>query len=94
MFENAVKEKNVLSNSAFPPEQADIHIAFGISADFTYPVGVLITSILENNRDLKIAFHIFIDGSIALEEKKKFMALLFFYNMSMTIYGIDNNIFT
>lgn len=94
MFENAVKEKNVLSNSAFPPEQADIHIAFGISADFTYPVGVLITSILENNRDLKIAFHIFIDGSIALEENKKFMALLFSYNTSITIYGIDNSIFT
>lgn len=48
MFENAVKNKMNLSSNN---KKSDFHIAFGISKTFTYPVGVLMTSILENNKD-------------------------------------------
>ena len=61
MFEYAVKNK---INLARDNKKSDFYIAFGISKAFTYPVGVLITSILENNKDIKISFHIFIDNKI------------------------------
>lgn len=93
MFENAVKQKNILSGNGFPLEKADLHIAFGISANFTYPVGVLLTSILENSHDIKIAFHIFIDDCIEDTEKEKFELLLERYNTAISIYSIDNKIF-
>ena len=61
MFEHAVKNK---INLARDDKKSDFYIAFGISKAFTYPVGVLITSILKNNKDIKISFHIFIDNKI------------------------------
>lgn len=53
MFEYAVKNKINLTRDN---KKSDFYIAFGISKAFTYPVGVLITSILENNKDIKLVF--------------------------------------
>lgn len=93
MFENAVKQKKILSGNAFPLEKADLHIAFGISANFTYPVSVLMTSILENNNNLQLAFHIFADNSISVSEQDKFSKILEKYNTSIMLYKIDNSTF-
>lgn len=75
MFENAVKNKINLSGNN---KKSDFYIAFGISKAFTYPVGVLITSILENNKDIKISFHIFIDNKIDDKELSRFKELIKF----------------
>ena len=51
MFEHAVKNKINLTRD---DKKSDFYIAFGISKAFTYPVGVLITSILKNNKDIRL----------------------------------------
>ena len=90
MFENAVKNKINLSGNN---KKSDFHIAFGISKTFTYPVGVLITSILENNKEMKISFHIFVDDKIEDKELNRFKDLIEFYDTNIIIYEIDNSEF-
>lgn len=48
----------------------------------------MITSILENNKDMKISFHIFVDDKIEGKE------LIEFYDTDNIIYEIDNSEFT
>ncbi|MBS7212510.1 MAG: hypothetical protein KH045_08165 [Megamonas funiformis] len=74
-------------------KKSDFYIAFGISKAFTYPVGVLITSILENNKDMKISFHIFVDDKIEDKELNRFKDLIEFYDTNIIIYEIDNSEF-
>ena len=90
MFEHAVKNKINLTRD---DKKSDFYIAFGISKAFTYPVGVLITSILKNNKDIKISFHIFIDNKIDDKELSRFKELIKFYNTDIIIYEIDNSEF-
>ena len=90
MFEYAVKNK---INLARDNKKSDFYIAFGISKAFTYPVGVLITSILENNKDMKISFHIFVDDKIEDKELNRFKDLIEFYDTNIIIYEIDNSEF-
>ena len=66
MFENVVKSKLKIGTNE---KSADFHIAFGISKAFSYPVGILSTSILENNKDMKIDFHIFVDDKIENKDR-------------------------
>lgn len=90
MFEHAVKNKLILSNNN---NKSDFHIAFGISKDFTFPTGVLITSILENNPDIKINFHIFIDNKINDTEIARFTLLVNKHNTDIFLYEINNSEF-
>lgn len=90
MFENAVKNKLILSNDN---NKSDFYIAFGISKNFTFPTGVLITSILENTPNLKISFHIFIDNKINDTEIERFRLLVNKYNTDIFLYEIDNSEF-
>lgn len=90
MFEHAVKNKINLTRD---DKKSNFYIAFGISKSFTYPVGVLMTSILENNKDIKISFHIFIDDKIDDKELRRFEKLIKFYSADIVIYEIDNSDF-
>lgn len=90
MFEHAVKNKINLTRD---DKKSDFYVAFGISKAFTYPVGVLMTSILENNKDIKISFHIFIDNEIDDKELSRFKELIKFYDTDIIIYEIDNSEF-
>ena len=90
MFENVVKSKLKIGTNE---KSADFHIAFGISKAFTYPVGILSTSILENNKDMKIDFHIFIDDKIENKEIERFKELTRKYNTNIVIYEFDNSEF-
>lgn len=89
MFENVVKSKLHLGDNKIN----GFHIAFGISKTFTYPVGILMTSILENNKDIKISFHIFIDDKIDDKELSRFKEIIKNYNVNIVIYEIDNSEF-
>ena len=93
MFENVVQDKIVFSAKDFKLENADLHIAFGISANFTHPTGIMVTSVLENNKDLKIAVHIFADDDILESEKKRFKELADRYDTAIVIYKFDNSEF-
>ena len=55
---NIIKKKIVYGNNDIKNDY--FHIVFGIDDDFIRPLGVLMTSILENNRDENIIFHIII----------------------------------
>lgn len=89
MFENVVKSKLHLGDNKIN----GFHIAFGISKTFTYPVGILITSILENNKEININFHIFIDNKIDDKELSRFKEIIKNYNVNIVIYEIDNSEF-
>ena len=93
MFENVVQDKKVFTSKTFDLNNVDLHIAFGISKNFTYPVGVLITSILENNKDMIIDFHIFVDDIITDAEKNRFKKLVELYKTCITIYYLNNRDF-
>ncbi len=93
MFEKAVLKQYAIGMEKFAAREADAHIAFGISANFTYPIGVFLTSILENNQDLKLAVHIFSDGELSESEKQRFETLTARYAVGIYIYVIDNVFF-
>ena len=66
-----------------------MHIAFNIDESFCMPMGVTITSILENNKDVNFAFHVFIDGINQKDKEllentmKKYNANCYVYIMNM-----------
>lgn len=69
-----------------------INIGFGIDKNFIRPMGVSMTSIVKNNPNENIIFHIFIDtiDFISLNLLEKFAKQ---YNIAMIIYIINPNIF-
>ena len=70
MFDREYFEKNEFVKKIYSFEnlqciedQNDVmHICFNIDINFFRPTGVTITSILENNSNMKFAFHIFTDA--------------------------------
>lgn len=53
---NIVREKIIYGQ--IYEQNNSFHIVFGIDDDFVRPLGVLMTSIIENNKNEKIEFHI------------------------------------
>lgn len=73
-------------------EDIDINIAFGIDANFARGMGICITSLILNNLDKNIVFHIFTD-SISEADLEKLMKLTKYENVRIKMYYIDVNIF-
>lgn len=74
------------------PKEVDLHIAFGIDANFARGMGICITSIILNNLDKNILFHIFTDhiNEMDLEKLKE---LKKYKNAKIKIYYIDITVF-
>lgn len=70
-----------------------IHIAFNIDKNFCRPLGVTITSILENNKDTNLCFHIFIDD-IYDDDKDKLFKTMAKYHQNCYIYIMNIEEFT
>ena len=86
-----VKEK-IIYNMNNMNYNSYINIGFGIDKNFIRPMGVSMTSIVKNNPNENIIFHIFIDtiDFISLNLLEKFAKQ---YNIAMIIYIINPNIF-
>ena len=92
VFEDSVQSFQSMENAGFSLCDADLHVAFGISQNFMRPLGVMITSLAENNKHLSLAMHIFTDK---MEEADRIKLEKFSntYNIAIAIYKIDNQIF-
>ena len=63
LFDNAILNTEKLNEqNNFEDEKDVLHIGFGIDCRFALGMGVLMTSIILNNPDQNIAFHVFTDG--------------------------------
>ncbi len=69
-----------------------VHIAFGVDANFVRPMGVMITSLLINNPDENIVFHIF-GNSIHEEDVNRLQTLAKEYKTTIHLYHIDKTVF-
>lgn len=87
---NIVREKIIYGNKS--TNRNDFHIVFGIDDDFVRPLGVLMTSIIENNKNENVVFHI-ISKYIGEENRKIIKQFSIKNNINININIIDEIIF-
>ena len=93
ILDKAILRSEILKKNNEKYESPKVmNIAFGVDANFARPMGVAMTSIVLNNRDQKIIFHIFTDG-LSECDKKRLELLLEEYNVIIKIYYIDVSVF-
>jgi lipopolysaccharide biosynthesis glycosyltransferase len=81
----------LIGRSSDAPVQ-EFHLGFGVDAAFVRALGVLLTSLCENNRQLALTFHVL---AIALDadDIDRFRALAQSYQVNIHIYDIDTTFF-
>lgn len=93
LFNNAILNTEKLSE---PKEFDDIkkvlHIGFGIDSRFALGMGVLMTSIMLNNPNQNIAFHVFTDG-LEKSDIERLQVLAQNERVDITIYYINLEVF-
>jgi len=73
-------------------EKKQIHIAFGVDANFIRPMGVAMTSLLDNNPNQSLVFHVFANSIQAVDvERLKILADT--EEVLIRLYQINQNIF-
>lgn len=87
---NLVEKKYIYGKKDI--EKNYFHIVFGIDDDFVRPLGVLMTSIIENNKNENIEFHI-ISKYISKENRKIIKQFAIENDININIYIIDETIF-
>lgn len=65
-----------------------MHIAFGIDENFAAPMGIMMTSVIDNNPTQYFCFHIFVD-SLNCQDEQKLMRIVDEDNICIYIYYID-----
>ena len=63
-LDDAIKKRECITYTDTEPKINDnvFHIAYGIDANFVRPMGVAMTSIVENNQESEFVFHVLTDG--------------------------------
>lgn len=90
-FEHAVQKKEEFG--AFEDDgKTPIHIAFGVDCNFVRPMGVAMTSLVENNKDLNLTFHIFAN-SIYETDVDRLRRFADAPNAVLRLYCIDSGVF-
>lgn len=69
-----------------------IHIAFGVDANFIRPMGITITSLIDNNRNQRLIFHVFAN-SIEAIDVKRLQTLAENEHVIIHLYEINQDIF-
>jgi len=93
ILRNAIaRQETFIGCSSKTNQENPIHIAFGVDANFVRPMGVTITSLLINNRDEYIVFHIFVN-SIHEVDINRLKTLVKEYQTTIHLYHIDKTIF-
>ena len=70
-------------------ENLRIHIAFCFDENFVMPCGVTLTSILENNKDVEITFHVLEVGLTEKSKKELDFTINKYPNASLVHYDLD-----
>lgn len=86
-FKDIVKAKKNIANTV--PMDKSLQIAFAIDSAFTFGMGVLMTSIIKNNPDETIAFHIFTDRLTSTDISRLGKLGQRYKNIAVYIYYID-----
>jgi lipopolysaccharide biosynthesis glycosyltransferase len=93
ILNNAIARRETLTGCYSETNQGnEMHIAFGVDANFVRPMGVMITSLLINNRDENIVFHIFVN-SIHEVDVDRLKTLVEEYKTTINLYHIDKTVF-
>lgn len=69
-----------------------IHIACAIDDSFSYPLSVMLVSLLENNKQNKINIHLF-SASLSADHVVEFKNLIKDYHQEITFYKIPTSVF-
>ncbi|MDD2662759.1 MAG: glycosyltransferase [Dechloromonas sp.] len=67
-----------------------MHIAFGVNADFVFPMGVAIVSILQNNPGLPVRFHVFAT-SVSERDKARLQELHERFGVDIDLHLLDED---
>lgn len=93
LFDNVILKTEIIDeNPTFEMKKEDLHIAFGIDANFAIGMGVCMTSIALHNQQEKINFHVFTDG-IQAEDFERLKQLTHYKNVKLIIYYINKKVF-
>lgn len=85
---NQIRFDNFDHNVNYP----EMHIAFGINKKFVAPMGVLLTSLLDQNKEIKFSIHIFVD-EIEKQDIERLEQFSQIYHSRIILYFIQNEIF-
>lgn len=86
------KKEFLVDDETFAISEADIHIAFGVDANFALGMGVCMTSVILNNPAQKIVFHVFTD-KLNEEDLKRLKLLKAHEKIKVILYYIAVEIF-
>lgn len=87
-----LNSENLNAANIVKNENVDIHIAFGIDINFARGMGICITSVILNNLEKNIMFHIFTD-KMNKADLEKLKELTKYKNVGIKIYYIDSDVF-
>lgn len=90
-FKQAVKKQETFGALRYE-DRTPIHIAFGVDANFIRPMGVAMTSLLDNNRANALVFHVFAN-SIEPVDVERLSKLALTEHVLIHLYHIDQVIF-
>jgi UDP-glucose:(galactosyl)LPS alpha-1,2-glucosyltransferase len=85
----AIKEKLVYSSTPESYQGPALNIAWGVDKNFMFGAAISLTSVLMNNRDTPIHFHLFTD-SIDEDYKVRLQRLVQQYHTIITVYVMDS----
>lgn len=90
----AIKKRECITYTEVEPKIVDntFHIAYGIDANFVRPMGVAMTSIVENNQTAEIVFHVLTEG-LDVVGKKALQEFANQYKKTIYLYYIDETVF-
>ena len=92
-FNNIITERKVIQKNFDGDHKKIIHIAFGIDANFALGMGVLMTSIILNNKNKQICFHVFTDALYQEDLDKLYELVELNNNTQICIYYLDKEAF-
>lgn len=90
-LQNVVLEKSIWVDAEFDEKEA-LHVAFGIDANFALGMGVLMFSMLKNNPDLPIVFHVFTSG-LYPEDLERLRQMASGHRVKIKLYSMNVDAF-
>ncbi len=76
-------------SGAVGKDRDTLHIAFGVDENYVHPMGVTITSIVENNPGLDLVFHVFI-AEISQANRERLEQLEIHFRKPIDIHPIED----
>lgn len=91
IVDNAIKFREVIGEISIEGKEP-MQIAFSGTSDYLYHTGITMTSILMNNAERPVVFHLMING-ISTDDKSKMEQLVNKWNCKIYLYFINDDFF-